>query len=270
MGIVYLIDLQLGGEDLALRASRLLREASLILARGPHLAKKVLDVHAGASLVRLDGCTLDETLADILVALDSGDVAWVTGGMARRTSDDEALLDTILERGIEVLPVPSGELWSRALILSGLPAHQFTYLGVLPAGAAERRELFDSMSGEPSTLICEVVGEHVLPALADVQEILGLRPIAICQGDRCWFLPGELPDSLGEKNLPGTVLVIGGAEPEAAWEESRVRDEIRDRLAGGASARDVASVVAGRSGWRKKAVYRLVLDVQSGSEQGSR
>jgi len=261
MGIVYVIDLQLGGQDVTLRASRTLREASLILVRGLRLAQAVLEVRADAPLVRLDACSADEALQDTLAALDSGDVAWVTEGVARRTSDDEAMLDAILDRGVEVLPVPGGELWPRALILSGLPAHQFTHLGMLPAEAAERQSLLERLSHEPSTLVCEVTGEHVMPALADVQEILGSRPAAVCRGDECWFLPGEVPASLGDTDLSDAVFVIGGAEPEAAWTEARVREQIRGLLAGGASARDVASAVAERSGWRKKVVYRLVLEI---------
>jgi len=262
MGTVYMIDLQLGGEDVTLRASRLLREASLILARGPRLAQAVLGVQADAPLVRLDGCSVECALQDILAALASGDVAWVTAGVAQRTSVDETLLGAILDRGIEVLPVPGGEQWSRALILSGLPAHRFTHLGVLPTETAQRQGLLTRLSHEPSTLICEVAGAHVMPALADIQDILGPRPVVICRGERCWFLPGDLPDSLGDGDASDAIFVIGGAEPEAAWEESRVRDEIRELLAGGASARDVASAVAGRSGWRRKAVYRVVLEVQ--------
>jgi 16S rRNA (cytidine1402-2'-O)-methyltransferase len=263
MGIVYVTDLQLAGEDVTLRAARLLREASLILVRGPHLAQAVLEVYPDARLVRLDGCSVESVLQDILAALDSGDVAWATEGVARRTPADEALLGMILDRGIEVLPVPGGELWSRALILSGLPAHQFTHLGVLPAEAADRQRLLKSMSSEPSTLICEIAGGHVLPALADVQEILGSRPVVVCWGDRCWFLPGEVPDSLGDTDASDAVLVIGAAEPEVAWTEALVREQIRELLADGASARDVASIIAERSGWRKKAVYRLVLDEQA-------
>ena len=110
----------------------------------------------------------------------------------------------------------------------------------------------------------------MLPALADVQEILGSRPAVICRGDRCWSLPGEVPASLEDADLSDVVFVIGGAEPEAAWTEARAREQIGELLAGGATARDVASTVAGRSGWRKKAVYRLVLDVQASVEQDSR
>ncbi len=262
MGIVYVIDMQLGGENVTLRASRMLREVSAVLVRGPRLARAVLEARAGAPLVRLDGCSVERALQDVLAALGAGDVAWVTAGVARRTSADEALLGAILDRGVEVFPVPGGELWSRALILSGLPAHRFTHLGVLPAAVAERRRLLESMSREPSTLICQAASGQVMPALVDVQDILGSRPVAICRGDRCWFLPGDLPDSLGDTDSSDVILVVGGAEPEAAWPESRVREQVHELLAGGASARDVASVVAARSGWRKKAVYRIVLEIQ--------
>lgn len=262
MGIVYVIDLQMGGGNVTLRVSRVLRKVSIVLVRGPRLAQAVLDVHAGSPLLRLDGCSVEKVLQDILAALDSGDVAWVTEGVARRTSSDEALLDAILDRGKVVLPIPGGERWSRALILSGLPAHQFTHLGLLPGEETERRRLLKRMSREPATLICEVRGVDVLPALADVQEILGPRPAVICRGDRCWFLPGDLPADVGGTDLCDTIFVIGSAEPEAAWPESRLREHVRELLAGGASARDVASVVAERSGWRKRAVYRIVLQIQ--------
>ena len=272
MGTLYLVGTPIGNlEDITLRALRILKEVGLIaaedtrrasiLARRYEIETPVTSYFEGNKLAKLE-LVLDE--------LDAGDVALISeAGMPGLSDPGYELICAAIERGYPVVPVPGPSAPVTALVASGLPSDSFLYLGFLPRRQNERRRLLTEVAGERRTLIAFEAPHRLRKSLADLEAVLGDRPLAACR---------ELT-KLHEEVWRGTVaearahfdaveprgeftLVIGGAPEERVyWDERQVRAALDELLAQGTPRPAAARRVAAASGWSRKEVYRLGLEV---------
>jgi 16S rRNA (cytidine1402-2'-O)-methyltransferase len=184
MGTLYLVSTPIGNmEDITLRALRVLREASLIAAEDTRhtqrlLARYTIDTpclayHEHNKLSRLD---------EVLTALANGDVALVSDAGTPGMSDPGfELVNACIAAGFAVVPIPGPSAALAALVASGLPTDQFTYLGFLPRRGAERRALLRDLAQLPQTLVCFEAPHRVLDALTDMLALLGDRRAVIAR-----------------------------------------------------------------------------------------
>ena len=260
---VYLVELPCGGsEELTLRARRLLDQAALILA-GRQAREGLVRVGVSCDVPLLSPA--DAGPAGVVAAVrEAADrpVAWAVPGLAQWAAAERALLRAVLAAGIEVLPVPGGVSWIGCLAASGLPTDRFTFLGRMPVPARARRAQLQRVSAEEHTLIWWLPAESLPPALHDAAELLGDRSAAVCSAAGIWR--GKLSDA--PSGTADVVLIVAGAGEEPPWTEERVRACVQQRLAEGASTRDVARAVADAAGWPRRRVYDIALQV--GAEQG--
>jgi 16S rRNA (cytidine1402-2'-O)-methyltransferase len=264
VGTLYIVGAPGGDpQDITPRALRILGEVVLVVADDVDRAQCLL---AGYGL---DTPLLASTNADLpLSALDGGDVAvlfedWSPGP----TGPSFQLVRAAIERGFAVVPVPGPCLPLTALVVSGLPADSFVFLGELPSQSAARRDLMASVAGERRTLVALESPDALPELLADLYGVLGDRPLVVvtASGEAtgvAWR--GTLGDAPGEALVePGLelcVLVIGGArEPVERWDEERLRAEVRRCLDQGLSAREIGRALAAESGWSRRAIYRLAV-----------
>jgi 16S rRNA (cytidine1402-2'-O)-methyltransferase len=184
MGTLYLVSTPIGNlEDITLRALRVLREAGLIAAEDTRHTRRLLaryDIatpcvayHEHNKLARLD---------DVLTALANGDVALVSDAGTPAMSDPGfELVNACIAAGFPVVPIPGPSAPIAALVASGLPTDQFTYLGFLPRKGPERRALLQSLAELPQTLVCFEAPHRIVAALEDMLKILGDRRIVVAR-----------------------------------------------------------------------------------------
>ena len=275
MGALYVVDVPLDNpEDVTLRAWRVLREASLIVAQDISRAREFLNGYGiHTPLAR---CTVDESesrdaeeglgIESVLEALDGGDVALLSDIKSPAFATPiHRLVRRAVAHGVPVLSVPGPSAAVTALVLSGLPTDAFVYLGFLPQRTAERRTLLASLAAEFRTMVAFAMSGRLPAALRDVAQVLGDRPLAMVQVEMGFdkgVWRGTVQEALShvEANLPHgqCVLVIGGAVDEVRrWPEARVRSELARLLAKGLSRKAAARQVAQVAGWRTREVYRL-------------
>jgi 16S rRNA (cytidine1402-2'-O)-methyltransferase len=184
MGTLYLVSTPIGHvEDITLRALRVLREASLIAAEDVRQTQRLLaryeimtpciSYHEHNKLSKVD---------ELLTALANGDVALVSvAGTPGMSDPGFELVSACIGAGFEVTPIPGPSAPIAALVVSGLPPDQFTYLGFLPPRGAARRALLQSLVDAQPTLVCFEAPHRLLDALTDMLAILGDRRIAIAR-----------------------------------------------------------------------------------------
>jgi 16S rRNA (cytidine1402-2'-O)-methyltransferase len=260
MSHLYMVG-PIGGDwrDLSLRAQRILREASLIMTQDVRSTRKWLE--------QGDICTPaievghEDAASSVLSALRTGDVAWLVVGLADLSSAARQLLMGLSEQGIELLTAPGPSGVVSRWVVSGLPTDSLTFLGVLPGDFRERRAMLESVAYEPQTLVCEFPAEHLGEATRDVVACLGDRRVALHGEWGVWR--GQASQAAARAGGAWFTLVIDGAVQDAAWEDDQVDACIRELLAAGGSARDVAREVSQRSGWPRRRVYRLVVSVHT-------
>lgn len=270
MGILYLVSTPLGNlEDITLRALRTLQEVSLIaaedtrrariLARRYEIDTPITSYFEGNKLAKL---------STVMGALAAGDVALISEAGTPGLSDPGyELILVAIERGFPVVPIPGPSAPVTALVVSGLPSDSFLYLGFLPRRPGERRGFLAKVADEHHTLVAFEAPHRLRESLADIEAVLGNRPLTICR---------ELT-KLHEEVRRGSVaearshfdevdprgeftLVIGGApEQRERWSEERVQEALDDLLAQGLARPAAARRIAAASGWSRAEVYDLGL-----------
>src|SRR5262245_32836486 len=143
-------------EDVTLRALRVLREADLLLAEDTRHVQKLLHRHGiRARPVSLHAHNEARRCGEALAALGSGaHVALVSDAGTPLVSDPgERLVAAAVDAGhaVEAVPGPSAVL--AGLVVSGLPAGRFAFLGFLPRRTGERERLLARVRPLPETLV---------------------------------------------------------------------------------------------------------------------
>lgn len=253
MHTLYLVPTPIGDpDDISLRALRILREASTVAANDFGAARRVLDAHAITTPI------ID--YAHVFDALSHGNVALIRSGGTPGIGDAaQEIVREAIARGVRVEPLPGADGAITALVLSGLPTEAFVYVGRLPDDLSIYRT-------EQDTLVFAVDDAATLPKLL---EMFGERRACLVQAEQAVFR-GLLRDVLGALDADvfagkqAAMLVVAGAEPEpeAAWDEARVRDVLRERLDAGEPLKLAAKAVAAEASWDRRTVYALGVDLK--------
>ena len=294
MNSLYVVGAPAGDPgDLTRRALRILCEVTLVVAddadaQQPMGQPQRLMAHHGITtpLATAGG-------AAPLAALEKGDVAYLCPGWMLGLSDTGSrLVRAAIERGYPVVPIPGPALPITALVISGLPADSFVYLGELPQHDPARHDLLASAAGERRTIVVVEQLDRLVPVLTDLQAILGDRPVVIVaargelgsasgiesppeRGDAVIWQGslGQAPEgyiNMQDRPYP-VILVLGGARDQGIrsistpdrWDEDRLRAEIRACLEQGLGAREIGRLLAGESGWPRREIYRLAVEESS-------
>ncbi|MGE5334303.1 MAG: 16S rRNA (cytidine(1402)-2'-O)-methyltransferase [Nitrososphaerota archaeon] len=286
MGTLFLVATPLGNlEDITLRALRILREVPLIAAEDTRHTRKLLNHFAITTpAISYHEHSGEAGIAAVLAALAHGDVALVSDAGTPAISDPGSdLVRAALQAGYSVEPIPGPSAVVTALIASGLPTEQFTFLGFLPRRSQERRALLQSVRHEPRTLILYEAPHRLRACLDDLLTVLGDRDACLAR-EVTKLHEQWLRDSLsalrthyvGQEEPRGeyTIIIAGApATPQASAEETpevlhaAARERLRALLDEGYSTRDAATQVARELAMPRREVYRMALE-QTGKQTG--
>lgn len=275
MGTLYVVATPIGNlEDTSARAIRILGQVGMIAAEDTRQTRKLLshfDIHT--PLVSYYEHNKYRKMEDILAALEAGDVALVSDAGTPVINDPGyELVRAAQEKGHSVTPIPGPSAPIAALVVSGLPADEFLYLGYLPRKRRERQEVLKSVAALPYTLVLLETPHRLLETLDDCQAVLGDRQMAAAR--EMTKLHEEIyRASISQAKTHFTsqaprgefTLVIGGATRPAPehWDEERLLSAIRAAVNSTETPAQVAGRLANESGWRKRDIYRLIVSAGS-------
>ena len=260
-------------EDITYRAVRVLGEVDLIAAEDTRSARKLLgrygvrketvSVFAGNEARRTE---------ELLTRLVAGDhVALISESGTPGVSDPgERLIRRCIDAGIEVDVVPGPSAVTTALVLSGLPAARFTFLGFLPRAGGRRREVLEQLRFEPGTLVLYESPRRVHQTLQDLLATLGEREAALAREltKRHQEVVREPLSALvarfKEQPARGEVtLVIGPGREDDALPGEALDREILARLGRGESPAQISQALRFHG---KRAVYQRALRLRDRGE----
>ena len=225
MGKLYLIPTPVGNlEDITLRALRLLKEVSLILAEDTRTTSNLLKHYdIKTPLQSHHKFNEHQQVEKIAERLAQGeDIALVSDAGFFFFSDPGFLLTkTCIEHGIETECLPGATAFVPALVNSGFPCDRFCFEGFLPQKKGRLKRL-TSLSEESRTLIFYESPYRLVKALQQMSEIFGpdrqacvAREISKVFEE---FKRGnlqELADYYTEKGVKGEiVLIVEGKKKE--------------------------------------------------------
>jgi len=254
-------------EDITLRAVRVLGEVDLVAAEDTRSAGVLLS-HHGVSTPTTSLYKDNEQRrgAQLVERLRGGEaVALISeAGMPGVSDPGHRLVVRCVEAGVPVDVIPGPSAVPTALVLSGLPTDQFTFLGFLPRKGRARTRALQRAAEEPRTLVLFESPRRAGKTLADLLGALGGdRPAALVREmtklhQEVLRAPlGELARRFREEAPRGEVtLVVGGADAGEEPPEEEVEREVAQRLTEGQSPRQISREL---SSLGRRRIYQMAL-----------
>jgi len=276
-GALYLVATPIGNlEDITLRALRVLREADLIACEDTRQTRKLLEhygihkptisYHEHNEQVRAEELA-EKMLAGLRIALVCD------AGTPLISDPGYRLVRKAIEKGIPVEPLPGPSALLAALSASGLPTDAFHFGGFLPSKPSARRKLLASLKDEQATLVFYEAPHRILESLADIEEVLGSRPVVLAREITKLhqeFLRGEAGQLRRElasrRGIKGEItLLIGKADrpaerPAEVPGDEELRQAVESAMAQGLTRTEAIKKVARQYNLARSEVYARVLD----------
>src|SRR3989338_2829838 len=189
MSKFYIVATPIGNMgDITLRAIETLKSVDLILCEDTRETKKILDKY-GINKPTMSYPSDDivgknsrqsNKFAKIFELLEEGkNLALVSDAGTPGISDPGAMLvskiKTNLRHGVDVIPIPGPTALITALSASGLPIHEFTFLGFLPHKKG-RKTLFKEISESKRTVVFYESPHRILKPLESISIWFGECP----------------------------------------------------------------------------------------------
>jgi 16S rRNA (cytidine1402-2'-O)-methyltransferase len=184
MGTLYLVATPIGNlDDITLRALHVLESIPLIAAEDTRHTLKLL-THFGLRrpLMSLHAHNEARQLETIVGRLQQHDVALVSDAGTPALSDPGVrLVSAAVNAGHAVVPIPGPSAVLAALVSSGLPTNQFTFLGFLPRKRGELERVLRDAGEARRTFIFFESPHRVLKTLAIMATTLGRRSVVVAR-----------------------------------------------------------------------------------------
>ena len=231
-GILYIVSTPIGNmEDITLRALRILRKIDLIAAedtRQTGLLLKYHNIHKPLTSY-FEGNEWKKKEFLLTKLREGCHMALVSDAGTPGISDPGfRLIQSAIQEGVSVIPIPGPSAVITALSISGLPTDAFLFKGFLPHKSKKRRDLLQQMEEARETLIFYESPHRISETLKDIHEILGDREMVLTRELTKVYeeiLRGKVSEiqyQIGERKLKGEItLVISGKKRKGNLKEKR-------------------------------------------------
>ena len=184
MGTLYLVATPIGNlDDMTLRAIHVLESVPLVAAEDTRRTLKLL-THFGLRrpLVSLHAHNEARQLQTIVGRLEQHDIALVSDAGTPALSDPGVrLVSAAVAAGFPVVPIPGPSAVLAALVSSGLPTNQFTFLGFLPRKRGELERVVRDAGEAKRTFVFFESPHRVQKTLAIMASALGPRSLVVAR-----------------------------------------------------------------------------------------
>lgn len=267
-GVLYLVATPIGNlEDITYRAVRTLREVDLIACEDTRHTRHLLDHYEIARPLVSYHEHNEQTRAEELVAklLAGTNVALVSdAGMPLVSDPGYRVAAAAIRAGILVVPIPGPSAVITALAAAGLPTDAFYFGGFLPAKSGQRARALEALREQSATLVFYEAPHRILETLADVERILGPRPVVVAREltklheEFLRGTPTEVRAALEARpSVKGEItLLIGKVAAASVPETTSIEEAVAAHIHAGMTRMDAIKEVARKRGLSKRDVYR--------------
>jgi 16S rRNA (cytidine1402-2'-O)-methyltransferase len=255
--------------DISLRAVNALAAADEILCEDTRVTGKLLQRYGiSTRLVPYHDHNAAKLRPRILAGLEAGKALVLVSDAGTPLISDPGfkLARAVIEAGLPLHVIPGASAPLAALALSGLPSDRFMFAGFLPEKQGERRRVLEELKAVPATLIFFESPRRIEAALADIESVLGPRPVAVTREltklyeEAIRGSASEVAGILGRRETIKGEITLVVAPP---GDEVRPGPEAIDQALLDASsampAGKAAAEVAHRFGLAKKELYDRLL-----------
>jgi 16S rRNA (cytidine1402-2'-O)-methyltransferase len=186
VGKLYLVATPIGNlEDVSPRALRILQEAHMVACEDTRHTQLLLRRHEirAKHLTSYNEFNHRKKAAELIGQLDRGwDIALVSDAGTPALSDPgEALVAAAIAAGHAVVPIPGPAAAIAALVASGLPTREFTFVGFLPKKSGARRKLLGELLAAGRTAVLYESPYRTADLLEDLAAIAPDARVAVAR-----------------------------------------------------------------------------------------
>ncbi len=182
--MLYLVATPIGNlADISLRALETLRTVDMIAAEDTRKTSILLNKYEiSKPKMAYHEHNEPQAVRKILGLLADGkSVAVVSEAGTPAISDPGySIVRQAVDAGFEVTLIPGATAVTMAVVLSGLPAHSFTFRGFSPRKSGKRQNFMRIDVASPHTLVFYESPHRLLAFLQDALEVYGDRETAVC------------------------------------------------------------------------------------------
>ena len=275
---LYLVATPIGNlGDMSVRALDILATADVVLCEDTRVTGKLLKAFdlSRAMKVYNDHSRAGERDAIVDSIAAGKRVALVSDAGTPLVSDPGyKLVQACRAAGAMVTSVPGANAVLTALQLSGLPSDAFSFIGFLPSKSKARQDVLMRWRDVQASLVAYETAPRLVKALADIADVMGAdRRVAVVR-EMTKLYEEAVMDSAADllaryerDGLPkGEIVLV--IEPPVRVVASK--DDVKGQLAvllGEMSVKEASALVAEQTGWAKKEIYALALEVKNMSRR---
>ncbi len=269
MSTLYVVATPIGNlEDMTYRAVRVMREVAWIACEDTRETRKLLDhFQIDTPLVSYHDHNEMERAKELCARLQAGESGALVSdaGMPLVSDPGYRLVRAAIEAGITVQPVPGASASISALAASGLPTDSFYFLGFLPAKSGQRANLLESLRHEKATLIFYEAPHRILEALADIERVLGPRPVVVAREmtkiheEFLRGTAGQILDQIKDRAfIRGEITLLIGKSNRPAASLEPIEKAVEHQMGNGLSRMDAMKAIARERGVSKREIYKRI------------
>lgn len=177
--MLYFVATPIGNlKDISYRAIEVLESVDVIACEDTRNSLKLLNYYnIHKKLIAYHKFNEKNSADGIISLLNEGkNVAIISdSGMPVISDPGETIIQKLKEQGIQYTVVPGANAGLTALILSGLGASRFTFVGFLPDDKKEKNKILKEIKEHLETLIFYVAPHDVKKIANDIFDVLGSR-----------------------------------------------------------------------------------------------
>jgi len=275
-GTLYVVATPIGNmDDITLRAITILRQVDLVAAEDTRHTGKLMKYHnIKCHLISYHEHNEKERTPLLIERIESGSsIALVSNAGTPTVSDPGyVLLQSALEKGIRVIPIPGVSAGIAALSISGLPTDSFIFIGFPAKKKAKRLKQLREFADEKRTLIFYVSPGRILAFMEELADAMGDRYGVLCREMTKLheeFLRGRLSELIGTLSHRPSIkgectLLVKGCEENIIVSKDVIRAELIEALGKkGSRISEVSKIIAKKYGLSKNEVYENALKLNA-------
>ena len=275
IGKLYIVSTPIGNlQDITFRAVETLKMVDLIAAEDTRRTRELLNYfEINTNLTSYHEHNKYDKAYEIIEIIKNGaNVAVVTDAGTPIISDPgNELVKQAVKENIEVTAVPGACAAVNALVLSGLDAKSFVFIGFLSDDKRKQREQLDEIQNETRTMVFYVSPHNIVSDLKSLISVLGKDRLASISREMTKVYEetlrgtlSELLDILENRTIKGEfVLVVSGINKNLLkeleinkWLEISVKEHFDRYIAEGLSDKEAIKKVAKDRGVDKRVIYK--------------
>lgn len=271
---LYLVGTPIGYlKDISLRALETFLSVDVVACEDTRVTGKLLH-HYGISVkkIKYNDHSDENARNEIINRIEAGEAVALCSdaGLPLIADPGYKLVRECVEKGLYVTSIPGANAALTGLQLSALPTDEFIFCGFLPNKQKMRDEALARWKGMNVVQVYYESATRVDKTLNAILSVMGDRHVVVARELTKLYeevLSGtctELLERLKEKALKGeVVLMVSGNGGVKGYSEDEIKELLAHSLQEQSlSVKDAVENVMQASGWAKKKVYQLALEVK--------